>query len=219
MTFARQFFLLVLATAAVVGSMACSDGASGLLGQGSGDLVTVRMTAATGTSPAGVIEAALARAPSSGAARKTIDAGSSAADGATSVAAATITVTSVRVRETDGPWHDLTSLASEPIDLLQILDSGLSIAAGTLPPGSYDTIGVTIASASIVLDDGTSLEMTLPPGGVDTLVPITLEVVEGQDATVTLRFDVDVSIKAIDGGLTLEPAIECEGIEHEGGDD
>jgi hypothetical protein len=196
------FALLAVAGAALLLTTSCSSSHSPTTPANMG---AVKMTMkASGT----VAAATTAAATSSGK-------GVAPADMSNGPTAANIVISGASAQLTDGTFVPVTATFPQTIDQLALATSGGSVTlpAGLLPDGSYTALQITITQASITLHDGTIVTITPPGTGWLVLIPVTFDVVAGQETQITLNLRCDHSFHFLNGEFEFDPDIEVEGVE------
>jgi hypothetical protein len=146
-------------------------------------------------------------------------------DGKPGFSEAHVTISAASAIAADGT---LVPLAGEEVevDLLTLQDGAMiELAADILPAGEYSGLLLVLTKARLVTDEGTTITIELPPGGVEKEVPVSFVVIEGEATTITLDFRVDLSFKCNEHGCRIDPEIIVdrvddpdEGDEHHDGD-
>lgn len=128
-----------------------------------------------------------------------------------SLASLEVTLASVRARMADGSWQEVAGTYPMTVDVLALAASGdVTIAADLLPVGSYDALEVVIAGASATFDDATEITVDFPPPGRAVILAVEFEIVEGEQAFLDIRLNVDLSFQLAGGSLEFEPEFEVE---------
>jgi len=131
------------------------------------------------------------------------------------IAQANVTFSAMQAHSAGGGDVPVSGSFPMSVDLLTLVNGRtITLAAESIPPGSYDRLDVTISAVSLTLTNGTKVDITLPAGGRTAMIPTSFTVELGQPVTVTLDFRVDLSFKFDGAEFEFEPEIEIEGIEH-----
>jgi hypothetical protein len=154
------------------------------------------------------------RAPAAGVQAATLDGDG---DALSHFKAATITISSVEARNTDGTWVVIDAGLPATVDLLAILTAGNSVTlpADLVPEGQYNAIQIVITKVDLTLIDDTKISITPPGAGWTVQIPVDFSVVAGQATTVNLNLRCDSSFHLINGEFEFDPEIEVEGVDHE----
>jgi hypothetical protein len=127
-----------------------------------------------------------------------------------------VTVSSLRARMADGTWQEIDGSYPQTVDVLALAAAGeVAIGSGLLPAGTYTALEVVIAGATATLSDDTQITVDFPPPGRAVILPVTFEVVEGEQAFVDIRLDLDLSFKFDGSGFEFEPEFEIEVDDHD----
>ena len=134
-------------------------------------------------------------------------------DPATQFTSAFVTFSSFEVHAVEGDWVSLDGTFPLTLDLLTLVDGKTAtLAADSIPAGSYDRIRMTVTGAEVTLLDGTSIAVTMPAGGVTIERSVEFTAVDGKPITITLDFPVGTSFRPLGMGWECEPAIAVESI-------
>ncbi len=124
------------------------------------------------------------------------------------VAEANVTIDSLEVRQKgggggNGPYITLSS-SPQSFNLLD-LSNGITtgLAELDLPTGSYDLLRLYVGEASVVMNDGTTYDLTVPSGaqtGIKIFVKPDIAIVAGVATELILDFDVSRSF-VVQGSL------------------
>jgi hypothetical protein len=131
--------------------------------------------------------------------------------------AATMTISSVEARNTDGTWVVIDTGLPATVDLLALLTAGNSVTlpADLVPEGQYNAIQIVITKVDLTLQDDTQISITPPGAGWTVQIPVDFSVVAGQATTVNLNLRCDNSFHLINGEFEFDPEIDVEGVEHD----
>lgn len=132
--------------------------------------------------------------------------------------AATMTISSVEVRNTDGTWVVIDTGLPATIDLLAILNGGgsASLPADLVPEGTYNAVQIVITKVDLTLLDDTQISITPPGAGWTVQIPVDFTVVAGQATTINLNLRCGDSFHLINGEFEFDPEMDVEGVEHDG---
>ena len=117
------------------------------------------------------------------------------------VAEANVTIDSLEVRQKGGGGGDgpYITLSSSP-QSFNLLDLGNGITEGLaeldLPTGSYDLLRLYVGEASVVMNDGTPYDLTVPSGsesGIKIFIKPDVAIIAGVKTELLLDFDVSRS--------------------------
>ena len=129
---------------------------------------------------------------------------------------ATVTLSSILARTTDGELVDLDLDLPVEVDVVKI-DGGkqLVLPNGFLPAALYDQVVVVITAVQGVTSDGTVVTIEPPGGGWTAIIPIcTLEVLDGQTSTVGLALNVRSSFLQVGNWWSFHPRfrslVDCD---------
>ena len=139
-----------------------------------------------------------------------------AADQSEGPTAATITISGASARTPDGTWVPVQGSFPKDVDLIALAASGktVTLPADILPEGHYDAIQIIITAANLTLYDGTKVAITPPGTGWEVVIPVSFDVVAGQQTIVNLNLRCDLSFDFLNGEFEFHPEIEVDGVEH-----
>jgi len=131
--------------------------------------------------------------------------------------AATMTISSVEVRNSDGTWVVIDSGLPATVDLLAMLSAGNSVTlpADLVPEGTYNALQIMITKVDLTLLDDTQISITPPGMGWTVQIPVDFTVVAGEATTVNLNLRCDNSFQLINGEFEFDPEVEVEGVDHD----
>lgn len=116
------------------------------------------------------------------------------------VAEANVTIIKLEAREADGNEGSPYLTLSEETQEYNLLDlrNGVtaSLASLEVPAGSYDLFRLYISDGNVVMNDGTTYNLTVPSGaqtGLKLFVSPAVEVTDGLTSDLLLDFDVEKS--------------------------
>ena len=127
--------------------------------------------------------------------------------GAWSFQTATVTLSSILARTTDGELVNLDVDLPITVDVVKI-DGGrqLQLPDGFLPPDTYDQIVVVMTAVRGVTRDGTAVTIEPPGGGWTAVIPICqLEISDGTTTTVGLGLNVRNSFVQVGNWWSFQP--------------
>jgi hypothetical protein len=132
--------------------------------------------------------------------------------------AATMTISAVEVRNTDGTWVVIDTGLPATIDLLAILSGGgsASLPADLVPEGTYNALQIVITKVDLTLLDDTQISITPPGGGWTVQIAVDFTVVAGEATTINLNLRCGDSFHLINGAFEFDPQMDVEGVEHDG---
>lgn len=137
-------------------------------------------------------------------------------DPGTMFSSAFVTFSSLEVHVVDGDWVAVSGTFPMTVDLLTLVNGKTAtLAAGSVPAGTYDRIRVTVTGAEVTLLDGTKITVTMPPGGVTVERAVSFTAVEGEPITITLDFPVGSSFRPMGMGYACDPDLAVESVEQE----
>jgi hypothetical protein len=121
-----------------------------------------------------------------------------------------VTFSSLAVHPVEGDWVMLEP-TGEDVDLLAHVgpDNAVTVTTGLVPEGEYDSARATVAAVRVVLADGTSTDVPLPPEGYPVATAVSFTVSEGGEVIVNLHFPVEGSLQPVDGGFSYAPSVEA----------
>jgi hypothetical protein len=120
---------------------------------------------------------------------------------------ATVTLSSILVRNTAGELIDLDVDLPVIVDVVRI-DGGRQVVLpdGILPADDYDQVVLVMTAVQGLTRDGTSVTIQPPGGGWTAVIPICpLEVTDGAVATVGLALNVRNSIIRVGNWWSFQP--------------
>jgi hypothetical protein len=127
--------------------------------------------------------------------------------------------------EDGGAWVSLELSLLEPVDILALAGTGVELAAGTVPAGTYNQARIYFETSELVLGEQIVVNgLTLDPGSYDVTVPSAAEsglkiqfsatdvaeVVEGEVETVGIVVGMDATIGTLvwnANGFQLSPVL------------
>lgn len=120
------------------------------------------------------------------------------------ISEANITISKIEIRQAGGTGEGspfVVVMEEEVSANLLDLRNGVTenLASLEIPAGTYDLVRIYIASANVVLNDGTSYNLTIPSGaqsGLKVFVKPGIEVAGGLTSELLLDFDLANSFKA-----------------------
>jgi Domain of unknown function (DUF4382) len=178
----------------------------GLVGCSSGDHATpnkgnfVMALSASGSAAGGATNAATA--------------GPAPANGDHGPTAANVTISAASARTSDGTWVPVQGTFPITVDVIALAAGGgtETLPADILPEGHYDGIKITITAVNLTLHDGTTVAITPPGTGWEVVIPVSFDVVAGQETVVNLNLRCDHSFGFLNGEFEFHPDIECGGV-------
>lgn len=120
---------------------------------------------------------------------------------------ATVTLSSILVRTSDGELVDLDVDLPVTVDVVKI-DGGkhIELPEAFLPFGDYDQVVLVITAVRAVAHDGTVITLEPPGGGWTSIIPICpLAIVEGETAAVGIAFNVRNSFLRLNNWWSFQP--------------
>jgi len=108
--------------------------------------------------------------------------------------------------EGEGPWMNVTVVATEPFDLLTLRDVATVLAAEELPVGNYTEIRLHVVSANATID-GEKVPLKIRPetGWLMVKIHFTLE----EQGVTTILIDIDVNEEPIIHAKILTPVVKA----------
>jgi hypothetical protein len=127
---------------------------------------------------------------------------------------ANVTFSSLLARNADGQLVDLGVELPKTVDAVGLLGgAGVTLPAGSLPPGTYDQLVVVMTQLELAFVNGAKVALTPPGGGWTTVVPVTpFTVIEGQELTIELNLHLGSAFREASGAVGFFP--EFEGHHH-----
>ena len=207
MHFRNPFSLFLLAalafgTVALVGCDSAGPGSTDDPEMGSLGEVNVQMTTAS--------------AGGSARAAAGTEAGN-AAPGAAEIEEASVTIAGVELVGEDGSYT--LSGEEQEIDLLALEDGvPADLALEEVPPGEYDQLRLDVTDTRLLLSDGAEPTLKVPSGKIKLLLPDFEIEEEGDEADITVEFDVEESfVKAGKSGKYIfKPTVRARSVEVNG---
>lgn len=132
------------------------------------------------------------------------------------IAAASVTLSSLLARNLDGQLVSVSSPLPADFDLVAVMEGRtVELPAGTLPPGEYDQIVVVLTKVALTLSDETVVTIEPPGGGWTAIVPTApFTVVDGGVTTIELVLRGN-PFRFLSGQFEFDPEFDS----HRGGDD
>jgi hypothetical protein len=147
--------------------------------------------------------------PNSGANQKTGMLSVSIMDAPADLAHLNVTINGIYVQnDTGDSWIKLDftgSVSSVYFDLLSLKNVAKDLSTSLIPVGNYSKIRLDVAAANATLNDGTTENLTVPPGHIDIIV--SFEIKAGQTTNVLL--DMQVDTVAISQTGNLKPTLKA----------
>jgi hypothetical protein len=123
------------------------------------------------------------------------------------IAEAWLTFEAVQAVSTSGSFEDVQGVGLQtPINLAELVNGNdAMLAAGALPAGSYTGLRISVSAITLVLDDGSTVDVLNGSFGIEIVVAVDFTVTEGQDTS--LSVDIPLSAFQYNGGFwTFDPA-------------
>lgn len=123
---------------------------------------------------------------------------------------ANVTFSSLVARNADGKLVDLGVELPKTVDVVGLLGgTGVTLPAGSLPPGEYDQLVVVMTQLELAFVNGAKIALTPPGGGWTSIVPVTpFTVVEGQELTIELKLRLGSAFREASGSMGFFPDFE-----------
>jgi len=127
-------------------------------------------------------------------------------------------VSGIEARRLDGSWVPLQHGLPIVVDLLALANVGdtVTFPGDLLPEGQYSALQMRISQVELTRLDGTRVTIAPPGRGWLVIVPADFSVDGDQATVVELDVQLDQSIRLVNGDFDFDPAIEADGIDHEG---
>ena len=131
--------------------------------------------------------------------------------------AASITISDVEARRSDGSWVPIDGGVPAVIDVLALSNGGRTVAlpSDLLPEGQHNALQLRISQVELTRLDGS--RVTIAPRGTGwvVLIPVDFGIVTDRETIIELVVGLDPSFKLVNGEFEFEPEIELEGVEHD----
>ena len=123
---------------------------------------------------------------------------------------ANVTFSSLVARNVGGKLVDLGVELPRTVDVVGLLGgTGVTLPAGSLPPGQYDQLVVVMTQLELAFVNGAKIALTPPGGGWTSVVPVTpFTVVEGQALTIELKLRLGSAFREASGSMGFFPDFE-----------